>query len=197
MDWNERLKQRVEVIRHLRPSRIAPTVSIRKDLQADLLGDEEETRLARLCKAAYRALDVDPLFAGRYDGKLRLKLLEKGPVLKVGKDGGQRWMQLDHMDSKADLDVWRKALVGKGTDFMDRVREQGRAGLEILDLSCLGVRDWRGVVASPQVARLVLLAAIDLPAGRVHPVVLDFDHKLSDAGRAARFIDALSTGLDA
>ena len=59
-------------------------------------------------------------------------------------------------------------------------RHQGR--LEVLDLSTLGVTDWRGILAAPYVARLVLLARTLVPSETGgpptggYPLVLDFDH---------------------
>jgi hypothetical protein len=77
----------------------------------------------------------------------------------------------------------------------------GSPWLEVLDLSTLRISDWRGVLPDGLIARLVILAAELKPQatsagpGHVFGLVLDFDQRLLDAGRASRFLLAIQSHL--
>ncbi|MBN2497622.1 MAG: hypothetical protein JXR96_23720 [Deltaproteobacteria bacterium] len=210
MDLRERIRHRAAKMRQYGPGRVAPTVTIRKEMPAGAWsqGDPLE-RLGRFCLAAAAACGADPLFAGRYDGALRLELPPDGCGQRVGIEGGQRWVELARIGPADPLEEVLRALRSGGDQraalldhlpWLSALRGRRRAALEVLDLSTLCICDWRGVLAAPQLARLVL-AAGELVPGRdrevqqVFPLLLDFDHKLIDAGRASRFLDVLMHAL--
>jgi len=196
MDFAERLKRHADRLRAMRPARLAPTASIRIDLAAGPWSEGEPVeRLARLCAACCEALRAEPLPAGAYDGHKGLSV-DPGAGLSVGLDGGRVWARIamDRQDGAAMAARLHQA-AQRPTD--------ARAGLELVDLSSLGVIDWRGTLARPQLARLVLLAPEWLPARPgadtgARPVLglaMDYDQRILDAARAASFLALIDRGL--
>ena len=203
MDLVNRIQQRGPQIDRFRPDRLVPTASIRMEWEAGAwsVGDPL-VRLAGICRACLVGLRADPLLGGQLDGRLRLPRRGAGS-LRVGVDGGRRWVAVDEPTSDHASLLQRLGQPDTPRSIM-RMRDRWlrRAGcLEVLDLSGLGISDWRGVVAAPLVARLVLLAQDWRPQSEstewlaVFPVVLDFDHRLLDAGRAARFLQTIQADL--
>ena len=187
MDFSERVKRYADRIRAMRPARIAPAATVRVEVpDGAWAAASDDERLARVCRAAAAALTVAPVLAGRYDGHKGL-VVDERPTLWVGAEGGRSWREAS------------AGLLDDRAARRDRLPAGG--GLEVLDLSGLGVGDWRGAVVSPRVARLVVLAAALVPgpadcaAMRVFPLALDFDQRLLDARSAAHFLGALSAGL--
>ncbi len=194
MDFAERIKRNAGRLRRMRPERIAPAATVRKDFAAGAWSaDEPLARLARICRAAAGALREQPLLAARYDGAKRLRPPD-APRLRVGPEGGRRWLLLQDAEELAAADLQRRLADDGGA-------EDSVEGLELLDLSTLGVADWRGSLVAPQVGRLVLLAPGWRPARdgsgpqAVLPLALDFDQRLLAAAQAAAFVDAVAAAL--
>ncbi len=194
MDFAERIKRNASRIRRMRPERIAPTATVRKDIEAGAWSaDEPLARLARVCRAAAGTLREHPLLAARYDGAKRLRPPDT-PRLRVGPEGGRRWLLLHGAEQLSDGDLQRRLADDGGA-------EDSVEGLDLLDLSTLGVADWRGCLVAPQVGRLVLLAPGWWPARdgsgpqAVLPLVLDFDQRLLAATQATAVLDALAAAL--
>jgi hypothetical protein len=204
MDLMNRIRQRTSQIDRYRPDRLAPTASIRMDfLSGAWSGGGAPERLVRLCRGCLGALDADPLPAGRFQGRLRLPRPGRA-CLWVGLDAGRQWLEVNPSEASSDFLIERFR-ASAATHQASKERGAGRCPtgcLEILDLSGTGVSDWRGVVTRGLVARLVMLSQDHLfqpETGEwlaAWPVVLDFDHRLLDAGRASRFLKAIQSGLD-
>jgi len=191
MELSERLRRRAQMGWLYR--RISPTVTLRRDLAAELL--PEPRHLPRLCRAAAACLREEPLFGSRYSAATSLGLA-RGPILRVGVRGGERWVLFEDADR---LGSELESHLDMGESALSR-RSLLRGGLEVLDLSPLGIADWRGVVAMPLVARLVLLGRARIPVEgastrEIYPLLLDYDHRLADHGRAARFLESIENRL--
>ncbi len=196
MDFIDRLKRNADRIRAMRPQRLSPSASIRIAVQTGAWsGGAPLERLARLSAACLVALRSQPLLGGTYDGNKRLRA-DPDPGLWVGVEGGRGWAQIDAASQPAQI-------ADRLAQAEARVRVPG-PGLEVLDLSTLRVSDWRGSLAKPQLARLVLLAPEWVPgeegddggaAVEVMGLALDFDQRLMDAAQAAAFLNAVASEL--
>jgi hypothetical protein len=195
MELAERVRARAAWLRG-RLGRAAPTATLQVSLRAGAWSEGgAEERLARLCLAAAGALGRHELLGARRQGRLGLDT-PSGPRLRVGPEGGRRWLAL----GPEELGLAPGALA-------ERLRAgsapaPGDApGLELLDLSGLGAQEWRGVLLGGRLGRLCLLAPRLLPtAGRATSALglaLDFDAAWIEPDRAAAFLvavaDALST----
>lgn len=195
MDFADRLKRNADRLRAMRPARLAPTATIRSDLDAGAWSaGEAGERLARLCAACLVALDANALPAAAYDGHKGLGD-GQGAGLRVGVDGGRGWAEIA-AGTGAD------SVAAQLVQASPRATPPGR-GLELLDLSSLGVTDWRGSLVRPQVSRLVLLAPRWLPertgpdagARQVFGVAMDYDQRILDAARAVAFFGIIERSV--
>jgi hypothetical protein len=200
MDLETRKLQRARAFIRYHRLRVAPTATLRRDLPAGTwsAGSPEE-RLETLSRSVAAALRQDALFSGRYLGAMRLSL-SKVPRLRIGILGGKRWLVIEDADQLEGF-AHRLRADDPGGAWADFLPRKSKPHLELLDLSALGVSDWKGVVASPALVRLVLLAESFQPRGdsakldRVFPLAMDFDIRLADAGRVSGFIDRITNLL--
>jgi len=191
MDFAERIKRNADRLRAMRPTRLAPTASIRVELDAGewSAGDPGE-RLAHLCRACLAALGADPIPAATYDGHKGLAQAKQAR-LRVGVAGGRGWSEVRQGSDMA-------ALAAQLSQAGQQALVPG-PGLELVDLSESGVTDWRGSLVRPQTARLVLVGPqwLAVRPGQATGVrqafglAMDYDQRILDATRAVGFLDAL------
>lgn len=189
MDFVERLKQRAPKLRAMGAERIAPSATVRLEVLAGDWSDSGRTeRIGFVVAAAARALSDAPWLAGRFKGRKGLSK-PSSLSLRVGLEGGRRWVIVSADGGQA----------GPLSSAVPAPADDGVGGLEMLDLSGLGVSDWRAAVVSPRIARLVLTARVFRPqdkgAGDQFGLCLDYDQRLGDATDAMAFLQAVAAGL--